>query len=142
MEVARDYAPCLQRGGYDILQNVVAQSHPGGEVCPKSRKGRGKDGDCIGGDCVVCPSGSLTPLRPPRRFCYTTFISPAGWTSVHCFGGHFFDMEMETTEYPPYPNRPMTDSDLVNLILARGLDADAGELSSAVASVGYYRLKG
>ena len=51
-------------------------------------------------------------------------------------------MEMETTEYPPYPNRPMTDSDLVNLILARGLDADAGELSSAVASVGYYRLKG
>ena len=51
-------------------------------------------------------------------------------------------MEMETTEYPPYPNRPMTDSDLVKLILARGLDADAGELSSAVASVGYYRLKG
>ena len=36
----------------------------------------------------------------------------------------------------------MSDPDLVQLMLARGLSADVAELSSAVASVGYYRLKG
>jgi len=44
--------------------------------------------------------------------------------------------------FPPYPNRPMADADLVQLMLNRGLKADVDELSSAVSAIGYYRLKG
>jgi len=48
----------------------------------------------------------------------------------------------QPTNFPPYPNRPMFDADLVQLMLSRGLKADAAELASAISAVGYYRLKG
>ena len=76
-----------------------------------------------------------------ENFCYNMCISPAGWTRP-LFRRALFYMATTLTNYPPYPNQPMADPDLVQLMLARGLLADVAELSSVVASVGYYRLKG
>ena len=96
---------------------------------------------------VVQMQGHSTPTvvkfvpHNRRRICYTTHISPAGWTRP-LFRRALFYMATTLTNYPPYPNQPMTDPDLVQLMLARGLAGDVAELSSAVTSVGYYRLKG
>ena len=76
-----------------------------------------------------------------RKIWYNLAISPAGWTRP-LFRRALFYMATTLTIYPSYPNQPMSDPDLVQLMLARGLSADVVELSSAVASVGYYRLKG
>lgn len=51
-------------------------------------------------------------------------------------------MSESEKEYPPYKNEPMSDDELVELLLSRGLMADRKELTSIISSVGYYRLKG